>query len=310
MDKRLNGKRILIFLAFSFGVPWGAALLVVLSGWFGKDPIKAQGLANTIFISTPWLASIAARLITREGWIDLNLRPNFKRGWRFYLAAWLLPLAAAAVGALLFYSLYPESFDPSLSALQALTAGTSAAGINPWLLFVSAAINIMLISVPINSVASLGEELGWRGYLLPKLADRFQPDPIGIHKAALITGLVHGVWHWPLLFLSMSIMPGVTYLTPLIYLTFTCSLSVLLSWVTLRSGSVWPAALGHGAANAASALPNFLLKGAPVALIGPDPAGVLGGIGYTLLALILLRSRKTFAAGNNSQAGKEQVAGV
>jgi membrane protease YdiL (CAAX protease family) len=71
-------------------------------------------------------------------------------------------------------------------------------------------------------------------------------------------------------------------------------MSLLLSWATLRARSVWPAALGHGAINASSALPNLLLSGQPVSLIGPDPTGLIGGIGYALLALALFFRRGAF----------------
>ena len=310
MDTHMNAKRILIFLAFAFGIPWASALVVFLSGWFSRDPLQAQGLANIIFISTPWLANLATRLVTREGWGNLKLRPNFKRGWRFYLAAWLLPLAATVMGGSLFYLLFPQSFDPNLGVIQQMVLGTPQVSLNPWLLFLAITLQLMLISVLINAVVSLGEELGWRGYLLPKLVERFHGAD-GSRKAALLTGLIHGVWHWPLIVMSMSILPEVTFLTPLVYLVFTCSLSVLLSWVTLRSGSVWPAALGHGADNAAAALPGFLLKGSSIPLVGPDPTGLIGGLGYTILALVLLFNRRTFIAEKEAQPeGSRAVVGV
>jgi len=75
---------------------------------------------------------------------------------------------------------------------------------------------------------------------------------------------------------------------------FTCCLSVLLSWVTLRSGSVWPSAVGHGTHNCAQAVPMFSLKGAPNPLLGPS-GGLIGGIGYLVLALVLLFSRRALA---------------
>ena len=45
----------------------------------------------------PSVANIATRLITREGWSNTLLRPNFRRGWPFYLAAWFLPVVATLV---------------------------------------------------------------------------------------------------------------------------------------------------------------------------------------------------------------------
>lgn len=302
MNKNQNIKRILIFLAFAFGIPWTVALVLTLIGMAKSSPIQAISLANTVFILTPWLANVATRLITKEGWGNLMLRPNFKRGWPFYLGVWLLPLVATVVGGAAFYLLFPGSFDPNLGVLQKLLESTpAAAAINPWLILLSMVISIVLISTPINMVASMGEEVGWRAYLLPKLVERFADT----RKAALLTGIIHGVWHWPLLYMGISLTPGATVFSPVVYVLFTCAMSVLLSWAVIRSGSVWPAALGHGAINGVSPLPGYLLKGAPISLLGPDVTGVIGGIGYTILALVLLINRKAFAG--EKEARTERV---
>lgn len=305
-------KRILIYLAFAFGIPWVAALVTWLPGMTTSNLAQAAGTANLVFIATPWLANLAARLVTGEGWGSLWLRPNFKRGWRFYLAAWLLPLAAAVVGGAAFYLLFPQSFDPNLGVLQKMVEGTPSAAVpSPWLILVSVTLSMMLISVPINTVVSMGEELGWRAYLLPKLVERFTAASddsasyaAGARNAALLTGLVHGVWHWPLLLMTASLAPGSTWLTPVVYLVFTCALSMLLSWVTLRSGSAWTAAIGHGAANPTAALPGFMLLGQPIPLMGPEPTGLVGGIGYLVLALVLFFSRGAFAPAKEDAAAQ------
>jgi len=302
MDVSLNTKRILIFLGFAFGIPWAVALIIALTGVWGDNPLQAVSLANLVFISTPVVANIATRLVTKEGWGGFMLRPNFRRNWRFWLAAWLLPLLAAVVGGVIFYLLFPQSFDPNLGEVRKLTAGIpSVAAINPWLIVMTMAIQGVLIAVPINSVVSLGEELGWRGYLLPKLMERFagaehasHPGMTGARRMALLVGLIHGVWHWPLFFLSTRLDSGSAFPFPLVYLVFTCSMSVLLSWVTLHSGSVWPAAIGHGAVNATSALASYMVKGSAIPLLGPTPTGLIGGLGYLILALVLLFSRRVF----------------
>jgi uncharacterized protein len=318
MNTKQNSKRILVFLTFAFGVPWGAALVISLSSVMVKNPAQAGALANYIFISTPWLANIATRLVTREGWGNLWLRSNFKHGWRFYLSVWLLPFLATVVGGAVFFLCFPQSFDPNLSVVRMMVENSpTAAAVNPWAILLSTTLSMLFISVPINAVLSMGEEFGWRAYLLPKLMERFAGagpantertsvstgdlthaggyNTAGLRKAVLLTGMIHGVWHWPLILMTASLVPGVTFLSPLVYLVFTCALSILLSWGTLRSGSVWPASIGHGSANAASALPGYLLKGSAIPLIGPDVTGLIGGIGYTILALMLFFSRKAFA---------------
>ncbi|HSA62526.1 MAG TPA: hypothetical protein VLE03_09830, partial [Nitrospiraceae bacterium] len=62
----MNTRRIVIFLAFAFGIPWIAALGLYLTVGT-TDLIMAATVANLIFISTPALANVATRLITREG---------------------------------------------------------------------------------------------------------------------------------------------------------------------------------------------------------------------------------------------------
>jgi len=297
MNISLNTKRILIFLGFAFGIPWAAALILALTGAWDNNPLQAVTLANLFFISSPVVANIATRLVTKEGRGGFMLRPNFRRGWRFWLAAWLLPLLAAVVGGVIFYLFFPQSFDSNLGEVRKLTASIpSVAAIDPWLIVMAMAIQGMLIAVPINSVFSLGEELGWRGYLLPKLMERFAGGAgmAGARRMALLVGLIHGVWHWPLFFLSTKLDSTSAFPFPLVYLVFTCSMSVLLSWVTLRSGSVWPAAIGHGAINATSALAGYMVKGPAIPLLGPAPTGLIGGLGYLTLALVLLFSRTVF----------------
>lgn len=306
----MNTKRILIFLGFAFGIPWGAALLLYLT--MGSDNLlQAATAANTIFITTPALANLATRLITKEGWKHLWLWPNFRRGWRIYLAAWLLPLLAVCVGGTIFYLFFPQSFDPGFSVLRQLLASTPALAASPWTAMLVITLQSMIIGLTINGLASIGEEFGWRAYLLPKLVERFTgAEPIsgpmedpsgsdlfaaGARKAALLVGVIWGVWHWPLFFMTASLDPSFTPLFPLIYLVFTCSLSVLLSWVTLRSGSVWPASIGHGTINGTSGLAGYLLKGTANPVLGPGPTGLIGGLGYIALALVLLINRKAFA---------------
>ncbi|MFZ6030635.1 MAG: CPBP family intramembrane glutamic endopeptidase [Chloroflexota bacterium] len=300
MDTSLTIKRIAIFLGFAFGIPWVVALILALSGVWENNPLQAVTLANLVFISTPVVANLATRLTTKEGWGNFMLRPHFRRGWRFWLATWLLPFLAAVIGGALFYLLFPQSFDPTLDGLRKLTASTPAlAEINPWLFMLSITMQIVLIATPINAVVSLGEELGWRAYLLPKLMAHFAEagpaNASAARRAAVLVGLIHGVWHWPLFFLSTKLDSGSAFPFPLVYLVFTCSMSILLSWATLRSGSVWPATIGHGAINGTAALAGYLLKGPALPLLGPAPTGLISGLAYLVLALGLLFSRRAFA---------------
>jgi membrane protease YdiL (CAAX protease family) len=310
MDIHLNTKRILIFLAFAFGIPWTVALALYLTVG-ATDLLKAGMLANIIFVTAPAVANVATRLITKEGREHLWLWPKFRRGWRFYLAAILLPFLATVVAGITFYLIFPGSFDPDLGEVRKYYAAYSVAPeTNPWVALGYITLVASITWLFINGLVSIGEEFGWRAYLLPKLMTRFtggEPGSLyaaGARKAAVLVGLIWGVWHWPLYLMTLSLTPDFPLLYLLVYPVSTICMSVLLCWVTLRSGSVWPASIGHGFINGTSALSTMPLKGPANMLIGPGPGGIIGMLGYLALALVLYFNRKAFS-GTASPGEKE-----
>jgi len=328
MNSRLNTRRILIFLAFAFGIAWAGTLAFYLIVGT-DDPDEMQRLAvylNWFFVlPAPTLANVATRLITREGWGRLMLRPNFRRGWRFYLAAWLLPLLAVIVGGAVYYLAFPQFFDPNLtSAREAVASTPSLAAASPWTLMLIITLSAIITGPVLLLLQSIGEEFGWRGYLLPRLVERFtgaEPAsgsardavPAGLYaaaarKAALLVGVIWGLWHWPGIFLEMKAFPGTPIIVALVDLVAKCSVGVLLAWVTLRSGSAWPAAIGHGVVNATFGLSLYMLNGPMNRLLGPLPSGLIGVLGYLALALVLLFSRRALVG--KQEARSEGVPAV
>jgi len=92
--------------------------------------------------------------------------------------------------------------------------------------------------------ASLGEEIGWRGFLSPLLYSRF-----GFTRGAVLTGIVWAAWHFPIMFFSNY--DGATpwwFATPC-FVVEVLSLSVIMSWIRMRSGSLWTGAIAHASVN-------------------------------------------------------------
>ena len=87
-----------------------------------------------------------------------------------------------------------------------------------------------------------GEELGWRGFALPKLADR-----IGYGWAAIVIGVIWAAWHYPLFFMDGVARPGYSILLFTIQVT---GISVAVTWLYVRTGgSLWLTMLMHSAVN-------------------------------------------------------------
>ncbi|MGI6740494.1 MAG: CPBP family intramembrane glutamic endopeptidase [Brevefilum sp.] len=296
MINKTDKKRITLFLAFAFGISWATALVIFITGGLENSPSFDVGgiqislayiLLATVFMFGPAIANVLTRVLTREGKSNLLLKPLFdQRRWIYYLSAWVLPGLLIILGMVAFFVLFPGYFDRDLSMLtEQLQAVDSTSNISPWLIIIVQTLQAILIAPILNAVSTFGEEFGWRGYLQPKLM------PIGGRKAVLLTGVIWGIWHWPVILMGHNYGTdyfGAPFLGPLAMVWFTLTLSVIMGWLTIKANSVWPAVITHGALNGIAGLGILLVKGSPSTLLGPTPVGVIGGLGLTLAAALIL----------------------
>ncbi len=296
MIASIDRRRIYIFLAICYGMSILLALVVFLTGGiFEKIPGSMRPSAfilMAVLMTVPAIANVVTRLLTREGWSNTLLRPNFRRGWPWYLVAWIAPALAIIVGGVIYFLIFPDQFDPSMTYIRESSGTELPAGTTLW----TPMVNVLMIAA-IATIPTLplmfGEEFGWRAYLLPKLM------PLGGRKAVLLIGVIHGAWHWP--FFLMGYNYGFSQLglpiaaAALLYLLVVTFFSALFAWVTLRSGTVWPAALAHGTINNTTSIMVNYLRSAPNPLVGPAPLGIIGMLGFALLALPILLSRSALA---------------
>ncbi len=281
-------KRIGIFLALTFGVTWAMAFGLMAAGGTA-NPLAT--VVFSLFMLVPALASLATRAITRQGFGNLMLKPNFRRGWRQYLLAWFLPPVLIAVGAAVYFLLWPGQFDPSMTAVldaaenQAAAAGQTLPRDAMRVILLGQLVGGLFLAPVLNIVFTTGEELGWRGYLLPGLMERFSP-----RTATLLTGVIWGLWHAPMIAMGHNYglnYPGAPWLGILAMVVFCVVMGSLFSWLTLRSGSMLPAAVGHGALNGmAGAASYFLVAGQGNPFVGPLPTGIVGGIGFVVVGIV------------------------
>jgi membrane protease YdiL (CAAX protease family) len=285
-------RRIYLFVGLSYGASILLAVAAYLTGGLYLDfPFSMRPTAflmMSLLMFMPAVANVVTRLITREGWTNTLLRPKLRHGWPCYLAALILPALATIVGALLYYLLLPDRFDPTMAYARGIGLKPQVGFTDPWTFILTQTPITMLLTIPTLPLF-FGEEFGWRAYLLPKLM------PLGGRKAVLIVGVIHAVWHWPFFLMGYNYglgYPGAPLWGMLLYVPWVCALSVLMGWVTLRSRSMWPAALAHGMINNGVTWPLLYSFGAVTMLIGPQPTGIIGALGYLVIGLVIWLSAR------------------
>ncbi|GHO70797.1 abortive infection protein [Ktedonobacter sp. SOSP1-52] len=288
---RVDWQGIGLFLLLTFGISW--------SLWLG---LRAMGISFTIRAAIgmfgPALGALLTRLIRREGFADagLGLRAKGQRGasW-MYLAAYVVPpiLIAASIGFVLLVGYEHWDLNQHLHTLanalqtrlgtRALQLGMSTTQLAT-ISLISQIVLAFTLGLPFNMIFTFGEEFGWRGYLLPRLA------PLGGLPAAILVGLVWGFWHAPLIVLDGYNYPGHPWLGILMMMLFTVLLSIIFAWLRFRSGSVWPSTLAHAAFNAQANFEVLALSRGNSLLSAP--IGLFGLVPMFCFALVLVVTRR------------------
>ena len=131
----------------------------------------------------------------------------------------------------------------------------------------------IIIGSTINALVALGEELGWRGYLLKNLIH------LGFYKSSLIIGFVWGMWHTPMILLGLN-YPDHRFLGIFMMVIFCILLTPIMVYLTLKSKSIITPSIFHGILNAFGGLHLILLIG------GNDlTIGITGLAGFIVLII-------------------------
>lgn len=277
----MTKKRIILYLFINFGLVWGVTLLYLFQG--GTYETNAMQVVLMFSMLCPAIAVLITRKVTGEG-LDVAGRGSLLLGiqlkgkkWVWYVVALFLPFVYFDLGVLLFAWIFPNALDVTLLDM---------------LPFSKKYLFLMPFSVVSNAVlysfGALGEEIGWRSYLYPKLEELY-----GTGKAVIFGGIIWGVWHFPALLAGHNFGHGY-WAEPwsgfAVFTLFTITIGAILFFLTKKTDSVWPAAFLHAVNNAVPNGSILMLMYSDKNLTGPAlqspvqillwffPAMVLGGV--------------------------------
>jgi membrane protease YdiL (CAAX protease family) len=187
-----------------------------------RGAMLGQLVLLLMFMQT--LASVIARLTLREGFGDVSFRVGGRRGVQGMLLALIQPVLVGLIAYGIAWSVGLAEFAPPALGLLFL-----------------AELSVQFVAQLIGGV---GEEIGWRGYMLTRLIDAGVPYPV------MVSGLIWGGWHLPLLFSGLYYAGPNVYLSALLFMVAVTALAWFYAQLRLTTGSIWPAIILHGAGNA------------------------------------------------------------
>lgn len=276
---------ILAFVLVALAGAWAVALPLWLSGRGLGTPFATLlivGMMFTPLVSAALVLLVLGRRRPRPVLRFLGvwpIRPVGRTIWTTvaaYLGGLFLPVVALVVAAVAGW------FPVDLVGFGGFHDVLQAQGLRSLPMSIGVLVTLQLVQLPFvacfNAVVTIGEEIGWRGFLVPAL-QRF-----GTWPALVGSGAVWGLWHAPIILLGYNF--GRTDWLGVVSMVVACVLlGIVLGWLRLRTGSVWPAVFAHAGVNGAAGV------GAVVAASGVDVSSVLrsplGVAGWIVLAVVI-----------------------
>ena len=217
MGKDDTRAQLMTFLGLTFGLSAVLYTLIIRAGSLGAG----GGMYVLALMWSPGVSALITRLVFQR-----NLRGQ---GWglgspKWLALAYLLPLGYATIAYGLVWLTGLGGVDLSLFKTPVLT------------FFIVGSLQSLL--------SATGEELGWRGFLVPTLR-----RTMSFERTAIVSGAIWAAWHMPLIIFADYNAGKPTWYSVICFGAMVIALGFPFAWLRLRSGSVWPAAILHAAHN-------------------------------------------------------------
>ena len=278
-----------IFLALTF---------LFSSPLYYLHALSTSPAAGTYIRLLMWSPGLAALLTLRLG---LGVGPSI--GWRWprpsqVAVSCCIPIAYLLVTYVIGIGAGGGSF-PNAQYVQSTRKSFAWTTSPEWVVMLGFLVLTGITRIITESATALGEEIGWRGFLVPALARRFT-----FGWTALISGVIWSGWHLPLIFVHQPNAFGRENLigAGCLVLSLTGA-SFPLAWLRLRSGSVWSATLFHSAHNVFNGFALALvLSNAQSPLLLDETGLIMAGVGICLAILFLWLEHRSPASSREQPA--------
>lgn len=229
-------KPIGIFLSITFALSAIFYFLIIYSG-------KLGGGAGNYVMGLMWCPGISA-LITMK----ILKRDITALGWKwgktkYQLWSYLLPLLYVFIAYLIIWSLNWGEFYNKEEVIW-LTKSFGLGDIGDGYIIALYVLLTGVFGIFGSMSSALGEEIGWRGFLVPELYKN-----LGFTKTSLISGVIWGIWHIPILLFADYNSGTPSWYALSCFMVLIVSISFIYTWFRMKSGSLWTAVILHASHN-------------------------------------------------------------
>lgn len=285
--KDITRKRMITFLLIVFGIlyiPWIIGIIIPSLG----ETVYAIISFPVVFMGTPALAVFITRKLTKDT-TPLNCSIRIFKNKKALLFSALIPGAVIFLATILFFLIFPEDLDfqgryisetyGAFGAPQDIELTIGSMFLMGLIVYV-----ISAIALPIWCI-SLGEDIGWQGYMLPLLCKK-----MSVKCAVIINGVLWGLAHAPLIYYGMNYGTdyfGAPYTGILMMILVTIVLGIWMSYITLKTKNCMYAAIIHGSADIIGEAGVWISLSTKSSLLGPTPPGMIG-LSVLLIGAVIL----------------------
>lgn len=268
----MEKKKILIFLAFCFGISW---LSAGIFHWCGGDYKSVWGfLLGIVYMLFPLISVLLTQLVTGEklfSGIGLSFKLN-----RWWWLGWLVIIPLIVLLSLPVSALFTGmSISGDTEMVRQTMGSLEAQGLplGPGGVLVITLLSGLVAGMTVNALFAFGEESAWRGFLHRCL------EGTGFWKKCLFIGFVWGLWHAPIILMGHN-YPEHPVAGVFMMIAFCMLFTPVMVFIREKSGSVIMAAVAHGTLNALAGISIMYLAGYNE-LVG----SITGIAGFIVLAI-------------------------
>ena len=213
-------------------------IMVVCMSAVAEGVIIAGGV-EIFYLILMWIPAISAivagNIILKEKADEGNkeklhtLLGIKKSKLKYILAGVLIPFVYLLIPYIIYWLMHPENFG-----YTGVAFGVVLKDLLP----------VTVIGIFVGIPSAIGEEIGWRGFMLPALCVR-----LGEVKTLFVTGLIWAAWHLPLLAFGDYMEGAPVWFKLPAFVLCIVPVGIIAGYMTYKSKSIWPATFLHGAHN-------------------------------------------------------------